>query len=83
MPSSTEKQRRFMGAELQRKREGKPTRTKMSEAQLKDFAGSVKRRPEGSGPMTDREMGNGYRSLGSVAMGRSSDRPAARPRKAK
>ena len=27
MPAKTEKQRKFMGAELQRKREGKKTRT--------------------------------------------------------
>lgn len=38
MPSRTEKQRRFMGAELERKREGKKTRTAMSEKQLEDFA---------------------------------------------
>ncbi len=38
MPARTEKQRRFMGAELQRKREGKKTRTGMSEDQLEDFA---------------------------------------------
>lgn len=38
MPPKSEKQRRFMGAELQRKREGKKTTTKMSEAQLKEFA---------------------------------------------
>jgi len=33
MPAKTEKQRRFMGAELERKREGKKTRTGMSEAE--------------------------------------------------
>jgi hypothetical protein len=38
MPSKTEKQRRFMGAELERKREGKKTQTGMSEQQLEDFA---------------------------------------------
>jgi hypothetical protein len=38
MPSSTEKQRRFMGAELERKREGKKTETGMSEKQLEEFA---------------------------------------------
>jgi hypothetical protein len=30
MPAKTEKQRKFMGAELERKREGKKTRTVMS-----------------------------------------------------
>jgi hypothetical protein len=38
MPAKTEKQRRFMGAELERKREGKKTRTDMTEQQLEDFA---------------------------------------------
>lgn len=38
MPATSEKQRRFMGAELRRKREGKRTRTKMSEEQLKHYA---------------------------------------------
>ena len=38
MPSKSEKQRRFMGAELGRKRAGKKTETGMSEAQLGDFA---------------------------------------------
>lgn len=38
MPAKSEKQRRFMGAELQRKREGKKTQTDMTEEQLEDFA---------------------------------------------
>jgi hypothetical protein len=38
MPARTEKQRRFMGAELQRKREGKKTQTDMSEAELEKMA---------------------------------------------
>lgn len=38
MPAVSEKQRRFMGAELARKRAGKPTETGMSEQQLRDFA---------------------------------------------
>ncbi len=38
MPAQSEKQRKFMGAELQRKREGKKTETGMSEKQLEDFA---------------------------------------------
>ena len=36
MPATTEKQRRFMGAELQRKREGKKTRTDMTENARED-----------------------------------------------
>ena len=43
MPSKTKKQQRFMGAELERKREGKETKTDMSEAQLKDFAEKPKK----------------------------------------
>ena len=42
MPAKTEKQRKFMGAELQRKREGKQTRTDMSEAELEEFASKPK-----------------------------------------
>ncbi len=38
MPSSSERQRKFMGAELARKRKGKRTSTGMSENQLRDFA---------------------------------------------
>ena len=38
MPAKTEKQRKFMGAELQRKREGKKTRTDMSEKELEKYA---------------------------------------------
>ena len=38
MPARTEKQRRFMGAELERKREGKKTQTGMSEKELGKWA---------------------------------------------
>jgi len=38
MPSKTERQRKFMGAELSREREGEKTKTGMSESQLEDFA---------------------------------------------
>ena len=38
MPAKSERQRKFMGAELARKRSGKHTRTGMSEKQLRDFA---------------------------------------------
>lgn len=38
MPARSEKQRKYFGAELGRAREGKPTRTKMTEKQLEDFA---------------------------------------------
>lgn len=41
MPSTTERQRRFLGAELGRKRAGKKTKTKMTERQLEDFAKKV------------------------------------------
>lgn len=44
MPAKSEKQRRFMGAELARKRAGKKTRTGMKTKQLKDFASKKKRR---------------------------------------
>ena len=38
MPAKSAKQRRFMGAELGRLREGKETETGMSEEQLSDYA---------------------------------------------
>lgn len=43
MPAKTERQRKFMGAELQRKREGKNTRTDMSEKELEKFASKNKK----------------------------------------
>jgi hypothetical protein len=42
MPAKSEKQRKFMGAELQRKREGKKTQTGMSEKKLEDMASKDK-----------------------------------------
>jgi hypothetical protein len=44
MPSKTEKQRKFMGAELARKRAGKKTKTGMSEEELEEFARKKKRK---------------------------------------
>jgi hypothetical protein len=38
MPAKSEKQRKFMGAEMQRKREGKKTKTGMSEDELEEYA---------------------------------------------
>jgi hypothetical protein len=44
MPARSEKQRKFMGAELQRKREGKKTRTGMSEKELEKMASKPKKK---------------------------------------
>ena len=44
MPARTEKQRKFMGAELRRKREGKRTQTDMSEKELEKMASKDKRK---------------------------------------
>lgn len=44
MPAKSEAQRRFMGAELGRKRRGQKTRTGMSEEQLEEFATKPKKR---------------------------------------
>lgn len=44
MPAETDRQRKFMGAELGRLREGKSTSTGMSESQLRDFARKGKRK---------------------------------------
>ena len=38
MPATSEKQRKFMGADLARKRAGEKTRTGMSERQLEHYA---------------------------------------------
>jgi hypothetical protein len=38
MPPKSEKQRKFMGMQLAKKRAGKKTDVKMSESQLRDFA---------------------------------------------
>ncbi len=54
MPAKTEKQRKFMGAELQRKREGKKTKSDTSEKELEKYAESTckasVRRGEGCAP---------------------------------
>jgi hypothetical protein len=42
MPAKSEKQQKFMGAELARKRAGEKTQTGMSEEQLADFARKTK-----------------------------------------
>ena len=42
MPAKSDRQRKFMGAELARKRAGKKTQTGMSEKQLGDFARTTK-----------------------------------------
>ena len=62
MPSVSEKQRRFMGAELARKRAGKKTKTGMSEEKLEHFASSV----EGSGTFTEGEINRGYRRINGI-----------------
>jgi len=43
MPAKSKAQQRLMGADLARKREGKKTRTGMTEEQLKEFAGTPRR----------------------------------------
>ncbi len=44
MPAKTEKQRKFMGAELARNRAGKKTRTSMSEKELEKYASKGKKK---------------------------------------
>lgn len=47
MPATSEKQRRFMGADLARAKAGKKTRTGMSVGQLEDFARKpIAKRPQ-------------------------------------
>jgi len=40
MPAKSKKQQQFMGAELARKRAGKRTKTRMTEQQLREYAGT-------------------------------------------
>lgn len=49
MPSKSEKQRRFMAAELRRKRAGEETETDMTEEQLQEFASRVENESPPSG----------------------------------
>lgn len=49
MPAYSEKQRRFMGAELGRKRAGKPTMTGMHEGELEEFASKPVRKKKRRG----------------------------------
>lgn len=51
MPSTSEKQRRFMGMELGKLRSGEKTETGMNESQLRDFA----RKPVRKGRKTYRK----------------------------
>jgi hypothetical protein len=55
MPAKSEKQRRMMGADLQRAREGKRTRTGMSEEKLEHFASKRKHYSPGDGTGMDAE----------------------------
>ena len=57
MPAKTEKQRKFFGAELSRKRKGEKTETGLSEEKLEEFA------TKGSAPFTNGEIKRGYRKL--------------------
>jgi hypothetical protein len=59
MPAESERQRRFMGAELARKRAGKETQTGMSEEQLREFA------TKGSPSYSSAELKKGYRLISS------------------
>lgn len=46
-PARTERQRKFMAAEFERAKEGKPTRTDMTQKQRHDFMSKVKRKGKG------------------------------------
>ena len=43
MPAVSKAQQRLMGADLARKRAGKKTRTKMTEAQLEEYAATKRK----------------------------------------
>jgi hypothetical protein len=63
MPAASEKQRRFMGAELARRRSGKKTKTGMSESQLRDFAMKPKRKKLRPGAGSKGTVGDQYKAL--------------------
>ena len=44
MPAKSKVQQRFMGAELSRKRAGKKTKTRMTEKQLEEYAGTKRKK---------------------------------------
>lgn len=70
MPSVTERQRKFFGSELARKRGGKRTRTGMSERQLSDFAGGVKSNmPKGAKMSPSGDIGEMRQAEGAKAGG--------------
>lgn len=43
MPAKSKKQQQFMGADLKRKREGKRTKTGMSQKQLREYASTPRK----------------------------------------
>lgn len=55
MPAKTERQRQFMGAELERRRRGKRTRTRMSTAELERMASKPGHNTPGDGTGLDAE----------------------------
>lgn len=55
MPSKTERQQRFMGADLARAEKGEKTKTGMSKDKLREFASKPK------GRATGKERGNARR----------------------
>jgi len=55
MPPVSEKQRRFFGAELGRKRKGEATKTDMPEATMKEFATAPEKKlPQRAPTLADR-----------------------------
>ena len=55
MPAVSKKQQMFMGAELARKRAGKKTKTKMTEKQLKEYAGTKRSKLPSKAPKDHHE----------------------------
>jgi hypothetical protein len=72
MPPVSERQRKFMGAELGRKRAGQKTQTGMSEAQLREYASkpSGRRLPakKKGNPGPPEALRRGYRQLSTHPM---------------
>lgn len=62
MPARTEKQRRFMGSELAKKKAGKGTVTELTKKQLEDFVHTKKQNILGR-PRTDAERRKRHKKL--------------------
>jgi len=72
MPSVSERQRKFMGAELSRRRRGKETKTKLSTKELEEFASKPLAKPRAGHQGSPFEKVNPPRFIAAGKLGRLS-----------